>query len=152
MIKPPRLKSGSLIGLVAPASPPSHASSVRKGQRTLEEWGFRVRLGRHLMDCRGYLAGHDEARAEDLNEMFGDEAVEAIFCVRGGYGAARLLPWLNFETLGKNPKIFMGYSDITVLELAFLKKIGLVTFYGPMVTTEMAQDFLQDDQERMWVF
>ncbi|KPL18348.1 MAG: hypothetical protein AMJ92_08410 [candidate division Zixibacteria bacterium SM23_81] len=149
MIKPPRLKSDSLIGLVAPASPPSHASFLHRGHRTLQELGFRVRLGRHLMDCQGYLAGHDEARAKDLNEMFADEAVEAIFCVRGGYGAARLLPWLNFEALEKNPKIFMGYSDITVLELAFLKMIGLVTFYGPMVTTEMAQDFLKDDRERM---
>jgi len=108
-----------------------------------------VRLGRHLLDCHGYLAGHDEARAEDLNRMFADQTVKAVFCVRGGYGSGRLLPWLDFKALKRNPKILMGYSDITALELAILKKIGLVTFYGPMVTTEMAVDFPKDSRERM---
>lgn len=149
MIKPHRLKPGALIGLVAPASRPVNSGSLRRGQRALEELGFRVRPGRYLLNSHGYLAGDDEARAADLNEMFADRTVEAIFCVRGGYGASRLLPWLDFETLKKNPKILMGYSDITVLEIAILRKIGLVTFYGPMVTTEMAGDFAQDNRERM---
>lgn len=147
--KPPRLKIGSLVGLVAPASSPSSSSSLKRGRRFLEELGFRVKLGRHLLDSWGYLAGSDEARADDLNDMFADEAVKAIFCIRGGYGAARLLPLLDFETLKSNPKILIGYSDITALELAILKKIQLVTFYGPMVTTEMAGDFPEDSQKRM---
>lgn len=148
-MKPPRLKSGSLVGLVAPSSYPASSDVLRKGQRALEESGFRVKSGGHLLDCHGYLAGHDEARAEDLNAMFCDQAVEAIFCVRGGYGAGRLLPLLDFEALRRNPKIFLGYSDLTVLELAILKKIGLVTFYGPMVTTELAMDFPEESRERM---
>jgi muramoyltetrapeptide carboxypeptidase len=148
-MKPPRLKSGSLVGLVAPASCPSSPSPLHRGQRFLEELGFRVKPGRHLLDCWGYLAGSDECRANDLNDMFADQAVKAIFCIRGGYGAARLLPLLDFESLKSNPKILMGYSDITALELAILRKIGLVTFYGPMVTTEMAGDFPEDSRERM---
>lgn len=148
-MKPPMLRSGSLVGLVAPASPPLSLSSLRRGQRIMEELGYRVRLGRHLMDRKGYLAGHDEDRAEDLNGMFADRAVKAIFCVRGGYGAGRLLPWLDFGALKRNPKIILGYSDITILELAILKTIGLVTFYGPMVATEMADDFPKDSRERM---
>ncbi len=149
MTKPPRLRPGSLVGLVAPASPPSSPSSLRQGQRMLEDLGFRVRLGRHLLDHHGYLAGQDRQRASDLNEMFADPALEAVFCVRGGYGSGRLIPWLDFEALGKNPKVILGYSDITALELAILKEIHLVTFYGPMVTTEMRAHFARDDRERM---
>ncbi|MFC1683339.1 LD-carboxypeptidase [Candidatus Zixiibacteriota bacterium] len=149
MIKPPRLKEGSLIGLAAPASRPSDPDSLQRGQRTLQKLGFRVKLGRHLLDSRGYLAGPDAARAEDLNELFADREVEAIFCIRGGYGAARLLPLLDFDLLQDHPKVFLGYSDITALELAILKEIGLVTFYGPMVTSEMAGDFPEVDRDRM---
>jgi len=150
MIKPPRLRPNALIGLVAPASGPADADQLQRGREMLERLGFRVRLGLHLLDSHGYLAGRDEVRAEDLNEMFADEAVEAIFCIRGGYGASRLLPRLDFAALQAHPKILLGYSDITVLELAILRKVGLVTFYGPMVTTEMAGTFRPEDQERMW--
>jgi muramoyltetrapeptide carboxypeptidase len=149
MVKPPRLRTNSLIGLVAPASGPPDTSHLERGRRSLERLGFRVRLGRHLLNSHGYLAGPDEVRAEDLNEMFADETVEAIFCIRGGYGTSRLLPLLDWSALKRGPKIILGYSDITALELAILKEIGLVTFYGPMVTTEMAGTFRQEDRERM---
>jgi muramoyltetrapeptide carboxypeptidase len=111
--------------------------------------GFRVRLGRHVHQRDGYLAGSDEARAEDLNELFGDPAVDAIFCVRGGYGTGRLLDRLDLGALQEHPKILLGYSDITALELAIFRHIGLVTFYGPMVTTEMAATFLPENRRRL---
>jgi muramoyltetrapeptide carboxypeptidase len=149
MIKPPRLKEGSLIGLAAPASSPNDPSSLQRGQRTLQQLGFRVKLGRHLLDSRGYLAGPDEARAEDLNELFADPEVEAVFSIRGGYGAARLLPLVDLTLLADHPKVFLGYSDITALQLAIHREIGLVTFYGPMVTTDMAGDFSGEDRDRL---
>jgi muramoyltetrapeptide carboxypeptidase len=148
-VKPPRLRSGSLVGLVAPASPVPRDGTLQRGQEVVEEMGFRVRPGRHLGQRDAYLAGTDEARAEDLNEMFADPVVEAIFCVRGGYGVARLLDRLDFKSLKAQPKVVLGYSDITALEMAIYRHIGLVTFYGPMVTTEMAKTFSPEKRERL---
>ena len=148
-MKPPRLRSGSIIGLVAPASPVPQDRTLERGQQMLQEMGFRVRLGRNVRHRESYLAGTDQARAEDLNRMFADPEVEAVFCVRGGYGAARLLDRLDFRALMSQPKVLLGYSDITALELAIYRHIGLVTFYGPMVTTEMAKGFHADNRERL---
>jgi muramoyltetrapeptide carboxypeptidase len=148
-MKPPGLRSGSLIGLVAPASPVPSESILKRGREVLEELGFRVRMGQHVRGRRNYLAGADPDRAEDLNRMFADPEVEAVFCLRGGYGAARLLDRLDFDALGDHPKVLLGYSDITALELAVYRRIGLVTFYGPMVTTEMAKSFLPETRRRL---
>jgi muramoyltetrapeptide carboxypeptidase len=149
MIKPPRLKPGSLIGLVTPASPVPDEAVLARGESALKELGFRVCRGRHVTDKLGYLAGTDQDRAEDLNEMFADPSVSGIFCVRGGYGAARLLDRLQFEPLKERPKVFLGYSDITALEMALLREIGLVTFYGPMVSTEMIKEFPPENRRRL---
>jgi muramoyltetrapeptide carboxypeptidase len=149
MIKPPRLKRGDLIGLVAPASPPRDKEVLARGEAKLEEMGFRVRPGRHLAEKWTYLAGSDEARAADLNEMFADPAVDGIFCIRGGYGAARLLDRLDFSPLRSRPKVFLGYSDITALELALAREIDLVSFYGPMVTTDLISDLDPADRKRL---
>jgi len=148
-MKPPKLSSGSLIGLVAPASPVPSGRILERGQAVLEEMGFRVRMGRHVRRRRNYLAGVDQVRAEDLNEMFADPEVDAIFCVRGGYGTARLLDRLDFAALQAHPKVLLGYSDITALQLAVYRRIGLVTFYGPMVTTEMAKTFHPETRRRL---
>ena len=137
MIRPNALRPGDCIGIAAPASPPD-ADSIQAGVQLLEARGYRVVLAPHVSDAAphcGYLAGRDEDRAADLNQLFADREVKAIFCVRGGYGAMRLLNRLDWRTIRANPKIFVGYSDVTSLHLALARRCELVTFHGPMLST-----------------
>lgn len=131
-LKPAPLKTGDLIAVVAPAGP-VHEAALAGGVKVLENQGFRVTVGEHVTASRGYLAGSDEARAEDLNLALADPAVRGIVCARGGYGAMRLLPMVDFAAARNDPKVFVGYSDVTALHLAFARRAGLVTFHGPMV-------------------
>lgn len=133
------LPSGGTIGIVAPASPGSREVFDR-GLAAVEAHGFRTVLGRHLFDRYGHLAGTDEDRAADLHEMFRRDDVDAILCARGGSGSIRLFRHLDWDLIAAYPKPFLGYSDITSLELAFLKKCGLPTFFAPMVTSDFAHD------------
>lgn len=137
MIKPTVMRPGDTVGVVAPASPPLEADAVRRGVEALEAMGLRVRPGRHALARRGYLAGGDWERAADLTEMFLDSEVRAVICLRGGYGSGRLLPRLDYEVIRRNPKVFLGYSDITALHLAINRLSGLVTFHGPMVAGDL---------------
>ena len=126
-----RLKPGDMIGMVAPASP-ADCSKVEKAVANLAAMGYEVRTGESVFKSKGYLAGDDQLRADDINSMFADDAVAAVFCLRGGYGSQRILDMLDYELIRKNPKIFMGFSDITALLNAFYQKCGLITFHGPM--------------------
>jgi muramoyltetrapeptide carboxypeptidase len=99
----------------------------------LESSGFEVRLAPHVYDKAGYLAGNDEARLEDLHGMLQDPQIKAIFCARGGYGSLRLLDGIDYNLIQNNPKILVGYSDITALLMAITVKTALITFHGPMV-------------------
>lgn len=130
--RPAPLEAGDLIAVVAPAGP-IHEAALAGGLRVLESQGFRVALGEHLRDQRGYLAGQDEARAEDLNRAMADPDIRGILCARGGYGCGRILNRLDYAALRNDPKIFVGYSDVTALHLAFAREVGLVTFHGPTV-------------------
>lgn len=132
LIKPRRLAAGQTIGIVSPASPPNEPENLRFSIETIQSLGFKVKTAPHLFARDGYLAGNDAARAADLNAMFASEDVDAIFCARGGYGASRLLPLLDYDIIRANPKIILGYSDITSLLLAIQQKTGLVTFHGPI--------------------
>lgn len=134
MIKPARLSPGQTIGLALPSSPPNQPEVVRFAIEMIESLGYKARPARHLFERNGYLAGNDFERAADLNALFADPQVDAIFCGRGGYGASRLLPLLDYDLIRANPKILIGYSDITSLLLAIYNQTGLVTFHGPMVT------------------
>lgn len=96
------------------------------------EAGFRTVLGRHALDVRGYLAGADADRGADLQAMFADPGVRGVLCIRGGYGAMRLLDALDYDLIREDPKVFIGYSDITALHMAFYTHPGFVTFHGPM--------------------
>jgi len=131
-IKPPSLQKGGKIGIIAPAGPVSESDLVPAIKR-LSSYGYRVLPATHLYDRSGYLAGDDLSRLEDLHAMFQDEDVKAIFCARGGYGTLRLLDRIDFDLIRKNPKILVGYSDITALLLGIYSKTGLITFHGPMV-------------------
>jgi muramoyltetrapeptide carboxypeptidase len=99
----------------------------------LQSSGFRLLLGSHIYSRQDYLAGRDEARLDDLHAMFEDREIDAIFCTRGGYGTLRLLDKIDYDLIRKNPKVLVGYSDVTALLLAIHLKTGLVTFHGPMV-------------------
>lgn len=131
-LKPRRLAAGQTIGLVAPSAAPNEADRVRFAMETIASLGFRVRPGAHLLDRDGYLAGADAARAADLNAMFAADDVDAVWCVRGGYGASRLLPLLDYDLVRRNPKALIGYSDITALHMALHTQAGLVSFHGPV--------------------
>ncbi len=136
VLKPPRLKKGDLISIVSPASSPKDASKLHAGARYFEKLGYRVTIGENAFNVEGYLAGTDEERAKDLNEAFRDKNVKAIICSRGGYGSPRILDRLDYAAIRRNPKILVGYSDITALNLAIFRKTGLITFTGPMVAME----------------
>ena len=143
-IKPPRLNHGDTIGIVAPASAPIDVKAIDRSVKVLQRLGFKVKLEKHLRKKQGFLAGSDEERLGDLMSMFRDPEVKAILCVRGGYGTARLLPLLDYEVIRANPKIFVGYSDITSLHCAFLKKANLVTFHGPMLHSDFCKKDMPD--------
>jgi muramoyltetrapeptide carboxypeptidase len=132
MVRPPRLKSGDTVGLVIPSSAQWDPVTVDILLDSLKTLGLEGKLGQHVFDRRGYFAGRDEDRAADLNAMFADPEVDAIHCIKGGWGAARLLPLLDWAAIATHPKILIGYSDITALLLSVYAKTGLVTFHGPV--------------------
>ena len=129
---PVPLVLGDTVGLVSPSSATDEHMSLQLAQEAMEALGFKVKMGAHAFSRRGYLAGSDAERAGDLNAMFADREVKAIICLRGGSGAGRLLPLLDYERIRRNPKILLGYSDITALHCAIQAKTGLVTFHGPI--------------------
>jgi muramoyltetrapeptide carboxypeptidase len=131
-VKPARLKEGDTVGLVMPSFAQWDPVPIDILLDTLKALGLQGKLGTHVFDRRGYFAGRDEDRAADLNAMFADPEVNAIHCVRGGWGAARLLPLLDWNTIARHPKILVGYSDITALLLSCYARTGLVTFHGPV--------------------
>ena len=132
VIKPKRLAAGDTVTLVSPASATFNTIDLQIATESLEALGFKVKTGRHMMERHGYLAGEDKARADDINAAFADRSVAAVHAIRGGWGSARVLPYLDYDTIRRNPKVIIGYSDITALLLAILGKTGLVTFHGPI--------------------
>lgn len=133
MIKAPVLQPGDVVGICAPSSPVD-AAELQAAVKEIEGWGLRVRLGDHVEDCTGFLAGTDDDRLADLNTLIAVDEVKGIICARGGYGAIRLLDFVDYAALARKPKAFVGFSDITALHLAIQRKTGLVTFHGPMAT------------------
>ncbi len=148
--KPQRLKKGDLIGIVTPASPVADASRIDKGVHYLERLGYHVTIGANVGKTNGYLAGTDEERLADLHTMIADRRVKAIIAVRGGYGTPRLLSKLNYRLISQHPKILVGFSDITALQLAIWCKCRLITFHGPMAGVEMANTIDPFTEELFW--
>jgi muramoyltetrapeptide carboxypeptidase len=135
-VRPGRLRPGDTVGLVNPAGAVWEPVRIEIVAESLAALGFKTKRGRHLLERRGYFAGTDEQRAADLNAMFADPEVRAIHCVRGGWGCARILPLLDWPAIARNPKILLGYSDITALLLSLHAKTGLVTFHGPVGSSQ----------------
>ncbi len=134
IIKPKRLAKGDTIGVIAPASGLS-AEDFDKALQNMADLGFKTKVGKNARNINGFLAGTDKERLDDLHWAFGDNEIDAVWCVRGGYGVSRLLPNVDFGLIKKNPKIFIGYSDITALHLAISQNCGLVTFHGPVAAS-----------------
>ncbi len=139
IIKPAGLRKGDRICVVSPSSPSVTKIYYEKGKAVLDAMGYHVVPGRHVNDRRLLFAGDAKSRAADINGAFRDRSVKAIICVRGGCGTAHILPYIDFPVVARNPKIFVGYSDITALQTAILQRTGLVTFYGPMVSTDFGK-------------
>src|ERR1035437_719690 len=150
IIKPEKLKSGDVIGIISPSSPVSNTSKLNAGVSYFEKMGYRVKVGLNAMKERGYLAGTDGERVEDIHNMFLNSEVKLIICLRGGYGASRLLDKIDYNIIKNHPKIFCGYSDITVLQNAFFHKTGLVTFAGPMAGVDFYKDISEFTEENFW--
>ncbi|EDX77976.1 LD-carboxypeptidase superfamily [Coleofasciculus chthonoplastes PCC 7420] len=134
LLKPRRLNPGDTVGLISPAG--------LVDQKTLDEiapilsqLGLKTKLGTHLFDQYGYLAGQDVDRAADVNAMFADSSVQAVLAMAGGWGCNRILPLLDYQLIRQNPKIIIGYSDVTSLLLAIYTHSNLITFHGPLGTS-----------------
>lgn len=134
MQKPKKLEKGDRIGIISPATATEKRSDLIRAVETLEDWGYKVILGKNLNKTRGLVAGTEEERAADFNDMFRRDDVDAVFVAQGGYGSAQIINHVDFEAVKASPKIFTGFSDITSLHLALNKLAGLVTFHGPGIS------------------
>ncbi len=134
-IIPPRLAPGSRVALVAPSGASDGVTEIEAAVEKLRSLGFTAIPSRHIEAKLGYLAGTDQARADDLMTAFLDPEIDGIWCLRGGYGAARILPYLDFEKIQSHPKMLIGYSDITALHLGLLARANLASFHGPVGTS-----------------
>jgi len=134
MIKPSALKPNATIGIVSPSSW-LNEPDLKTAVSVFENKGYKLVLGESVFLKEFTYAGTPQERADDINSMFANPDIDAIICARGGYGANRVLPLLDYDLIQENPKIFMGYSDITAFLISITQKTGLVTFHGPMLTT-----------------
>jgi muramoyltetrapeptide carboxypeptidase len=137
LVKPPRLRTGDTVGIVAPASPAEDPEDIDDFAAALANLGFKPKLSRNIRKRLGFLAGDDQARADDLMSMFADREVKAIFCLRGGYGSGRLLGMLDYQFIKRHAKIFIGFSDITALHTAFEVHAKMVSFHGPTLNSSV---------------
>lgn len=131
-VKPPALKPGDTVAITSPAGAVWDYKQVEEFGAILKNFGFVVVYGQTLKEKFGYFAGTDELRAKELNDFFGNKTIKGIFCMKGGWGCARILDKIGYNVIQKNPKVLIGFSDITALLLAINTKTGLVTFHGPV--------------------
>ncbi|MDP1571180.1 MAG: LD-carboxypeptidase [Vicinamibacterales bacterium] len=139
VVRPPRLRPGDTVGLINPAGATWNPVDIDIVRETFEALELGVKVGQHVLDRHGYLAGRDEDRAADVNRMFADPDVKGLVCIRGGWGCARILPRIDFDQIRRTPKVLLGYSDITALHTAIHARTGLVTFHGPVGISEWNQ-------------
>ncbi len=137
-IKPPALRPGDTVAVVAPAAA-IERSYLERGVNALRAMGFRVKVSERVLDRAGVLAGPDADRAAELQAAFADDSVRGIFAARGGYGCGRILPLLDFNAIARTPKPFVGFSDETFLLNSLVDKAGIVAFHGPMVAMDFAR-------------
>ena len=142
LIKPTRLIAGATVALIAPCSPPSD-EKLTKAIANISALGFHMVEGKNLRKRLGYLAGTDTERLDDFHWAFKDPLIDAVWCVRGGYGGSRILPNIDYSLIRKHPKPFIGYSDVTALHIAIHVRTGLVTFHAPGAAADFPENTLQ---------
>lgn len=131
MKHPKPLKKNDKVAVIAPSSP-TDREKVDRAEKSIKKMGLKPVMFPSCYEAHGHLAGTDEIRAKDINEAFLSPDIRGIFCLKGGTGSTRLLPLLDYEAIGKNPKVFLGYSDITALHVAFNRICKMITYHGPM--------------------
>jgi muramoyltetrapeptide carboxypeptidase len=152
VLVPSKIVPGDTVGIVSPAGSlkGDKIESFHKGIKYLQDKGFRLKIGTHVLTEYGYLAGNDKQRVDDLNKMITDPEIKAIIATRGGYGSSRILSGIDYDAIKKHPKILVGYSDITCIQLALFMKTGLITFSGPMVAIEMGSGIHPKTENFFW--
>ncbi len=149
LIKPERLKPGDKIGLIALSGAIEDRASVERAVEYFKSKGYDTVLSDNIYDTKRYLAGDDDKKVDELHRFFKDESIRAIVCIRGGYGAIRLVNKINYDIIHTNPKIFCGFSDVTALSLMMYKRAGLITYSAPMVMSDFGlenrSDFTMDN-------
>jgi muramoyltetrapeptide carboxypeptidase len=143
------LPEGGTIGVPAPASAYENRSETLRGIEWWEDRGYRVKLGEHAYARDDFVAGDERDRAADLMALFGDSEVDVVQALRGGYGSAQTIPHLDFDVIARNPKAFVGYSDITALHVAIRQRTGLATFYGYGLTGMGDKESTDFSRERL---
>jgi len=143
LLRPKALKAGDTVALITPSTYVSDPDRLELARRTIVHFGLKAKWGANVGKRDGYLGGSIQARVDDLHAAFADPEVKAVFCIRGGYGSAMLLDKIDFNLIRRNPKIFIGYSDITALHIAIHQTAGLVTFHGP-VTLSRFSNYTQE--------
>lgn len=139
LVKPKALRPGDTVGLVTPSTYVSDPDLIALAERTIRYFGLTPKFAPNVRKRAGYLGGSVDERVADLHAMFADPEVRAVFAIRGGYGSAQLLDRLDYALIRRNPKIFLGYSDITALHLAIRRNTGLVTFHGPTALSRFTE-------------
>ena len=149
ILVPKALRKGDTVGVISPSSTSDAPEKIEQAITYLERNGYRVKASRYLNQAEHDPAHTDRYKLHDIHEMFSDRLVRAVFCLRGGAGATRLLDRIDYSLIAANPKILIGYSDITALSLSVFARTGLVNFSGPMVTTEL-YDPSDYTEEHFW--
>src|SRR5450432_131684 len=139
LIKPKPLQPGDTVGLITPSSYVSDPDELDFARRFCEFFKLKIKTGKNVGQRYGYLAGTARQRVDDLQAMFSDPEVRGVFCIRGGYGSAQMLDKIDYDLIRRNPKIFLGYSDITALHVAIGRRAGLVTFHGPVSLSHLSE-------------
>lgn len=145
--RPPVLAAGARVALVCPAGPLAGPEDLARAEQNCRAMGWEPVPGRWVLARDGYLAGTDQQRLDDFNAALRDDSIAGIWCVRGGYGAMRLLEGIQYDALRRHPKTLMGYSDITALHAAIGSRCGLVTYHAPVARAELTP-FTRDSLER----
>lgn len=147
--RPARLQKGDTIGIIAPSSPPK-LENLHRSLSFIENLGLKIKMGKHVEQVHGYLAGTDDERLADLHDMLKDPEVKGIICAGGGYGAARYADRIDYQLMAEQPKILWGYSDITFLHTTIGQFANIVTFHGPMLASDVGKDSFHDLSARMF--
>jgi muramoyltetrapeptide carboxypeptidase len=136
---PTALTAGARVALVAPSGPLRDATDLERAIANVRSFGWEPVVGEHILERDGYLAGSDQHRIADLNRLARDDSIDAIWCLRGGYGAMRLLDAIDYDAFAQRPRALIGYSDITALHAAIGQRANLVTFHGPTARAELSE-------------